>query len=202
MTIDDRQLMRLLDGDLDDQAAAELEARLESEPDARAKLQGLRAVGTVLREIVAEDNRGASIADAVIAKIGDDEGRLVEPPASGKVSALTRTATPANDNARSIYALAGVAAAVAAGLFLWGRADTEPTALTLPAVEEPAPEVARAAPSQPATEPDAPQDEGDAEPAVEIASVDFGAQSGSVFYISGNKAAASTAVVWVTDPGE
>jgi len=37
---------------------------------------------------------------------------------------------------------------------------------------------------------------------VEVASVDFGAHSGSVFYVPSGQAGLATAVVWVTDAGE
>jgi hypothetical protein len=43
--------------------------------------------------------------------------------------------------------------------------------------------------------------QGDSEAGVEVASVDFGSQAGSVFYVTGDDNAAMTTVVWINDAG-
>jgi hypothetical protein len=208
--------MRYLDGELDEESAAEVAALLEHDADARDKLAGLALSGDLLRGLVEEDARGDGIADAVMIKVGvaaesqpppRDHNVVALPrreaaPSPGAPSSLRTPVSadkPANDNnARLIYMIATAAAAVAAGLYFWsGRTpDETPTASAPPPpaqTAEPAPKPA----APPAAEPE--EAEG-----VEIASVDFGGeQSGSVFYISApEKGAAATAVVWVTDPGE
>jgi negative regulator of sigma E activity len=212
--ISDEQLMRYLDGELGDEAEAQLEARLvakrDDDSDARDKLAGLELVGGLLRESVEEDMRGGDLVDSIMAEI--EAGHADELPDS--VAALQQTGAlqpgdksplvgkaAANDNARNIYMVAAAAAAVAAGLWFYSGTPAETRTASLPPAATPA---ASGLP-QPAAEttaevaPDA-----DDEPAVEIASVDFGSgQAGSVFHISGgDTAASSTTVLWVTDLGD
>ncbi|RLB64794.1 MAG: hypothetical protein DRI90_03725 [Deltaproteobacteria bacterium] len=137
---------------------------------------------------------------------------MVELPRAPALETLTdrpvADGSPANDNSRLIYAVFGVAAAAAAALFVWGNAV--PTSDTVAMASRPAvaTEVAAAAEAAPGLPPSGKVDteaaaEDEDEPVVEIAAVDFGAQSGSVFYVSAGKhTAGSTAVVWVTDLGE
>jgi hypothetical protein len=212
-TVDDRELMRLLDGELDDDMAADIEARLEDDEQARAKLAGLERVGSVVRELIDGDERGDSIVAAVMSRIdaeteddgaADDDASGDEPlPALPRIERGKLAADvggPANDNARTIYAIAVAAAAVAAGLFFYSRTSPETVA------QAPAPVVAErtaVAPAAPPATARVAEQADDDEPEVEIAAVDFGSRSGSVFYISGGKnTAASTAVLWVSDSGE
>jgi len=237
--IGDLELMRYLDGELDDPERSELEAELAADERAAAKLGGLEQLGDFLREAVAADERGDSIADSVMAAIeagaeaGDDDEsgadvielrRTGEPkldPVDGDQVAVdqvvgdqvvgARVAQPANDNSRLIYSVFAAAAAVAIGLFVWGTTgpDAETVAMTdrpAAATEAAAPEASPAAKAAEGARAKAASEaaaEDEDEPVVEIAAVDFGAQSGSVFYVSaGKNAAGSTAVVWVTDLGD
>lgn len=217
--ISDLELMRFLDGELDEPELAELEAMLATDDQASGKIAGLEQVGDFLRETVAADDRADGIADAIMAQIEDEAeaaedegGDVVELPRAAMLDAVSEEqlgeGPPANDNSRLIYAVFGVAAAVAAGLFVWGSAgpSLDPVAMgNRPAVTTEAAAAPEPAPGEAAGLPPngAAVAEDEDEPVVEIAAVDFGAQSGSVFYVSaGKNAAGSTAVVWVTDLGE
>jgi hypothetical protein len=197
--ISDLELMAYHDGELDDARAREVEDFLADDSlaadDARAKLAGLALVGAMMREQIDGDARADAVADEVMAALdGDIDAKL------GKRPKLDG-APPANDNAGRLYMLAVAAAAVAAGLFVWGKtAPDETVALdrtgpTSIAIEAPPP-----APSIDGERASASSDEDEAL-GVEIAAVDFGSQSGSVFYVPGG-ARGATAVVWVTDMGE
>ncbi len=213
--IDDRdlELMRFLDEELDEAEAEAFAAKLDDEV-VRAKLAGLELVGELLRENAQADERADSIAAAVMERLeaqcsirkDDDESSAdVEPIASQPD--LRPSATndaPANDNSRSFFALAAMAAAVAAGLFLWGRSN--PTAEVAQAPYDP-PAVAAEMPTsiKPAAADTASLGEAEEEMGqvgMEIAAVDFGAQQGSVFYVGGSDEANATTVVWVTESGD
>ncbi len=201
ITISDLELMQHFDGEHDDPAA--VRAWLEADADARDKLASLAIAAAVVREQIDRDPRADGVADAVMAAIEAEDA-----PASREREkvALPGTAAPANDNSRVIYIVATAAAAIAAGLFLWGRTAPDhelaeqqsaassrsgPTSLVDEAAPPPAARADRAVDA--ASEDDA--------LGVEIAAVDFGSHSGSVFYVSGARSGA-TAVVWVTDVGE
>jgi len=228
--ISDLELMRYLDGELDEPELTELEARLAGDDEASGKLDGLEQLGDFLRQTVASDERGDAIADAVMVGIdaadseqadsedrgAEEDAEVIELPApKPKLDPVAgaQVAPPANDNSRLIYSVFAAAAAVAIGLFVWG--STGPGADTVAMTDRPASEASEAAaapeasPAAVAAEAARAKAEGEAaaddddEPVVEIAAVDFGAQSGSVFYVSaGKNAAGSTAVVWVTDLGD
>ena len=209
--LDDVLLMRLHDGDLSGEEEEAVRARLEGSSAAQRKLGSLKELGDVLRTGEGRAARLDGLADAVMAAIdaGDEAAR---PAALGPaVHAERRTRrespeTPGNDNARSIFAVAGLAAAAAAALFVWGRTETA----DLDLVRAPIPEAPLAA-EMPTTLAQASASEeagAEAETAelapgetgVEVASVEFGSQQGSVFYVPGNGAA--TAVVWINDAGD
>ncbi|MBI4705290.1 MAG: hypothetical protein HY744_29640 [Deltaproteobacteria bacterium] len=209
----DEELMMLLDGELDATRGAEVEAYAARDPEARAKLAGLRLAGDLLREAAARDARADGVAEAVMAAIAAQPG----PAATGRGAEIIDLAArraerdgrrePEGRKRRAgvqrYLALGAVAAAAAAGLMVWTRLRPEPG--------EPA-AVATAVPATPSSGLGVPgvsawrrlaaaelaRDEG---PAVEVASVDFGSRSGSVFYVSTGPGdtGPTTAVVWVTD---
>ncbi len=190
----DLALMQWHDGEL-------TEAPDLSDAELEAKYEAMSMVGVVLRQSIEDDERGAGLADAVMAQL-DAPSDVVELPQVGT--------KPSNDNARTIFGLAGLAAAAAAGLFFWGQSTPqEPAVASAPAaIEAPAEPTSADAPRPPEAHPaDLPNltaqvdEDEDAEPAVEVASVDFGRHQGSVFYVASNTAA-TTAVVWVNDEDE
>jgi anti-sigma factor RsiW len=212
----DEELMQLLDGELDEARCREVASWLGAEAELAAKLETMALVGELVRENVERDERADAVADAVMAKLVEEP---TGPQAAEVVSLGSRRlrhyakAEPANQNARSIYWLAGIAAAVAAGLFFWSRAGLDQMDLATGPSERPASTASAVAlaPSDSSLEPKwvttgpPVADEADEEPghAVEVAAVDFGSHTGSVFYVSAGHsgAATTTAVVWVTDSG-
>lgn len=196
----DEELMRLFDGE---RARGEGEV---GQADAPAKVRDLELLGELLRDNAADDRRADGIADVVMARLDAEQPA----DAASTIASLDdrRAAKfagrrPSNDNARNIFALAALAAAAAAGLFFWGRSgDTGPdlsaSADPVAVADATALELAPPLPAVAAvvSEPTLPA------AAVSVASVDFGARSGSVFYMSSGAEGdgdAVTAVVWVTD---
>jgi negative regulator of sigma E activity len=209
--IRDRDLMALFDGELEGEELARVERALAEDEQARGKLVAMRLTGELLREAVERDTRADDIADSVMAKLDaePDVPLLEEPKLDQK--AAPHTSEPANDNARTLWTLAAAAAAVAAGLFVWG--NMAPNDVSSVAVA-PKDDVV-AVPSPPSQDIEALQPERPARPsigtsvakvddedAVEIAQLDFGTHTGSVFKVRDENTGASTAVVWVTDSGD
>jgi anti-sigma factor RsiW len=213
--------MLYADGELGDERRAEVETHLTGDETARRKLWGLRMTGDLVREAASELSTADSIADAVMMKIGADsksngahstqdsrsskQAEVIpigerRPAALGKVAAKR----PANDSSRSIWALTAVAVAAAAGMMIWGRMEAGPTLegpraqTTTSAVESAAPVEA---PKPLAAEVPSPTPDGELEMGVEVAAVDFGARTGTIFYVAGDQGASSptTTVVWLAD---
>lgn len=216
----DLELMLWADGELDEGRAREVEAYVLRDASSRAKVAGMDVVGAAIREHE-PSTLADGIADAVMARVeregANGIGRVdavrkrvngVEPgadPASAtrRLAPVAAPQQPANDSsARRIFVLAAIAAAVAAGLMIWGRMDAEPHRAEIQAPPS-AEVVVVPAPSQrPAPEaPAAPGDEG--EPGVEVAAVDFGARMGTIFYIptGSSEHSPTTTVVWLSDEG-
>jgi hypothetical protein len=206
--IPDRDLMLLHDGELDGEELERLERALEEDERARGKLSALRLTGSLLRESVEADTRADDIASAVMAKLDEaDRGEPEELPVLEQPKVpLGRPA--ANDNARTLWSLAAAAAAVAAGLFVWGSFSApNDSAMAVAPHSEPVAEVAsehvealQPTAQRPAI--GAAASKADDEDAVEIARLDFGAHTGSVFKVRDENTGASTAVVWVTSSGD
>ena len=217
----DQELMLYADGELDDERLAELETLLAGDETAQRKLWGLRMTGDLVREAASELTTADSIADAVMMKIGADSqsngARSVQDSRSSKQAevipigerrpaALGKVASKraANDSSRSIWTLTAVAVAAAAGMMIWGRMAGEPilegprAQSTTSAVE---PAVPAEAPRPLAAEASSPTPDGELEMGVEVAAVDFGARTGTIFYVSGDQGASSptTTVVWLAD---
>ncbi|WP_437673270.1 anti-sigma factor family protein [Sorangium sp. So ce131] len=210
----DLELMLYVDGELDEDRHRQVEAYVLHDPRCSAKVAGLVAAADVIRDSALSSSAADGIADGVMAKIAaaqvdvaPDVGvaalRSPASPAASPAGAPRLARAPANDNARGIFALTALAAAAAAALMIWGRSEAPPTSsAALPApppVEVPA--LRTAAPSpEPAAAPSA---EGEAEPGVEIAAVDFGARMGTIFYVPREAVASgpTTTVVWLSDEG-
>jgi hypothetical protein len=215
----DLELMMFHDGELDEARQREVEAYLRAEGGAEktgsAKLAGLGLLSELVIEsqtVVqrAQEKQADSVAALVLAKLDEErafEGSKVPLRESAPTPKLDREVTAANDNGRFIMALAGLAAAAAAALFVWGRSSTPevPTAaidpVEAPAEVAPAPVETVAIVPAPTTTASAatPVVEQDSEPSVEVASVDFSAASGAVYYVPSDSAGQTTAVVWLKD---
>lgn len=208
----DMELMLYVDGELDEERIADVEALLKESEGARRKVTALRYASGMVREHTMAAAPAIDVASSVMAKIEAGEASEADPPAKNGAGVdmapvrLPRSSTKdsrpaaANDNSRSIFTLAAIAVAAAAGMMIWGRmgeAPVRPTASVPVMTQEAAPEAQVRAPAPPA-EPST--SEGDDEHGVEVAAVDFGAHMGSIFYVPTDATAgATTTVVWVDD---
>ncbi|WP_437568747.1 anti-sigma factor family protein [Sorangium sp. So ce542] len=207
----DLELMLYVDGELDEARHRQVEEYVLHDPRCRAKVAGLVTAADMIRDSALASSAADGIADGVMAKILEGQGAaakanggaVVQPLAASSPAAPPRArlqGSPANDNARGIFALTALAVAAAAAMMVWGRTDVEApsAALTAPASSaELAPP-----PAAPTREPvAAPSAEGEIEPGVEVAAVDFGARMGSIFYVPREAAASgpTTTVVWLSD---
>lgn len=211
------------DGELDDTRLDEIARVLAHDAMAQAKLDAMSMVGDLLRELADGDARGDGIDAFVMQQIANEAAHVpvlepVSPPGQAPLVPLPAvpqnhsagaSSHPSNDNWRGIFTLATVAAAVAAGFFLWSRTEPSgPTAVAtsnIPMVSVPAGDPPQSDPAYSAA-PDlkaAPFGvDAVAGIGVEVAAVDFGSLSGSVFYVPGDAAASDTTVLWVTDEGD
>jgi len=146
----DIELMMYFDGELDEHRSHDVLALATTDLGRRTKLQALRIVSEALRD-QANSGPGGDIADLVMARIAAEDGK---PPSRGGTAEISNSAghvpvhsSPANDNARGIFALAAIAVAAAAALMVWGRMDPEATR-----PEGPAPVAAVATTAEPAIE--------------------------------------------------
>lgn len=208
----DLELMLYVDGELDEARHRQVEEHVLHDPSCRAKVLGLLTAGDMIRESALSSSVADGIADQVMAKIREEQGESAggESGAAGRLEGAAPPAesprirqslrkSPANDNARTIVTLTALAVAAAAALMVWGRTETEPPSAALPApIEVLAPP--KATSSEPAAPPSA---EGELEPGVEVAAVDFGARMGTIFYVPREAVASgpTTAVVWLSDDG-
>jgi anti-sigma factor RsiW len=174
------ELMMFVDGELDPVRAAEVQAFVESDPDARATVEALGIAGEIVSESALEraDRAGASdVADRLMHAIEADRAGVVDLGARRR-GRLTRP-----------WAFAGPAwatLAVAAAVAIWVNVpkihpDTGPMVMigsANKAIEKTAAVVAATS--------------------AEVDAVDFGARAGSIFYVPSD-GVGTTAVVWLTD---
>jgi anti-sigma factor RsiW len=191
----DLELMLYADGELDADRIAAVEACLERDAAARAKLAALDLVSGMVRER-ADGHAAFAVADAVMARIaaeppapGPSVVGLLGPAQTGGVAGkVPRPAS--NDNARGLYLVAAFVVAAAAVVMLWRaplRGGHGP--LGRGVVED---EMAATSPSEAA------KHEGEMEHGVEVSSVDFGSANGAIFYVP-TGASSTTTVVWLSD---
>ncbi|MFO0762181.1 MAG: hypothetical protein U0359_37425 [Byssovorax sp.] len=207
-TPSDLELMLYADGELPDERLAEVEAYLDRSAAARSKLAALDLGAAIVREQALAAAPTASLTDAIMAKIAAEpaispvaEPRLATVHALPMRKVALPTQTPANEGSRAIFALAAVAFAAAAGLMVWGkmRIAPDPQAHLRPM---PVATAVAARPETPAPAKTAEvAAEADDTPGVEVASVHFGARSGSIFYVpkGADASNATTTVVWLND---
>ncbi|AUX36496.1 MULTISPECIES: anti-sigma factor [Sorangium] len=211
----DLELMLYVDGELDEARHRQVEEYVLHDPRCRAKVAGLVTAADMIRDSALASSAADGIADGVMAKILEGQGAVAKanggavvqplaasPPAAPPRARARLQGSPANDNARGIFALTALAVAAAAAMMVWGRTDVEAPSAALTATA-PSAELAPP-PAAPTHEPvAAPTAEGEIEPGVEIAAVDFGARMGSIFYVPREAAASgpTTTVVWLSDEG-
>lgn len=203
----DLDLMLYADGELEGEERAAVEAYIARVGAGSTKIAQFNLVSSLVRD-QALDGAGKAdgLADAVMAKIAAEDASAKEAPPRAPIAlasapralkAQARGERSANDNARGIFALAVVAVAAAAGLMIWGRMDATPQHAPI-AISTTSPQ----SPVPPASVTSAtPAPEGDNEPGVEVAAVDFGARMGTIFYVPTKESASNvtTTVVWLND---
>jgi hypothetical protein len=223
----DLELMMYMDGELDPERAAQIARFLEENPRAGAgdKLFGLSVLSAHVRH---EADRVATVheADSIVAGVFESIRAEQDGASNGKANGRSRLADvvsiteakstakapaqkPANDNARLIFGLAGLAAAAAIALGIWGRGA--PPLNKVPATEKVAVvEATSEAPPAPVVEQNARPTQiesnkkpsppvQDDTPAVAVAAVDFGTKTGAVYYVPSDSHGPTTTVVWVSD---
>ncbi|MBI5531370.1 MAG: hypothetical protein HY898_01555 [Deltaproteobacteria bacterium] len=183
------ELMLYADGELDQSRAAEVEAWLAGSAEGRAVVATFGELGAIVRGHADETAQQAGadrIADEVMARI--DEA----PVSEGRVVRLQ----PSQPHASWVgYAMTGLAAAAAVAFVMWRLAgsnvsqlsSTQPTAR--PSQADPGLVVASA--PIPASDPE------DREPGVSVDAIEFGAHTGTIFYVPNDTG--TTTVVWLTD---
>lgn len=225
----DLELMMYADGELDPARAAEVARFLGENPGAGAgdKLFGLSVLSAHVQaeaDRVATAGRADDIVAGVLAAIRAEQDEPAVAKTNGKArvaevialadakkaegSKATPAAAPANDNARLIFGLAGVAAAAAIALGIWGSGANPARApesvgervamVTDTAAAEPPP-VENTTPAQIESNKKAAPSVQDDTPAVAVAAVDFGTKTGAVYYVPSDSPGSTTTVVWVTD---
>ena len=200
MSIDQRTLMQYFDGELGDEQAAEVEALLEHDPEARRVLEGLDQVGAVVRGVMLDQARPPDdLSDAVMARIS------AEP-------SLARAAAPATSIGRTKgwreqpvmrrvvpIALASLAAAAALAL-VFQRAHAPEPRVAAPSRHLIAPRARPAVSPPPSARPELELASAESAPAIAIETVDFGGREGTIFMLAEGEMA--TPVVWLMDePG-
>ncbi|WP_437875655.1 anti-sigma factor family protein [Sorangium sp. So ce513] len=209
----DLELMLYVDGELDEARHREVEEHVLHDPSCRAKVAGLVTAADMIRDSALASSAADGIADAVMAKIQAEPVAKVDDAAGARPLAPSPAdeaargparlrGSPANDNARGIFVLTAIAVAAAAALMVWGRTEPEAPSAALPPPTTPE-MLAPAPPALPAEPSAAPSADGEVQPGVEIATVDFGARMGTIFYVPREAVASgpTTTVVWLSDDG-
>ncbi|TKD07357.1 anti-sigma factor family protein [Polyangium fumosum] len=221
----DLELMMYVDGELEGERLREVRQALSRDSALRNKVAALSLSASIVREN-AESAAAIDLTDGIMARIAADKSPTrdardaapaLEAPSERKdaeVKPLLRPgldkaaakSTPSNDNSRGIFALAAVAVAAAAGLMIWGRMDVGTphsqgapvAAITTPAEPPAAPAPTTAEAARVA---DTDAQDGDTEPGVAVAAVDFGTKIGTIFYVPAEAATSNhtTTVVWLAD---
>ncbi len=214
----DLELMMYADGELTEPRASEVARFLEASDSSKEpaqKLRGMTIVGDLVREHSARmatahaaDDIVASVMKAIAAAapLASQPKTVSLKSASVDTSAIGGAKAPANDNNRFIYGLAGIAAAAAVALGMWGRnppspqaTGREPVVREIPSMVAPSPTVAMVKPGTPDGAGPDPSSEAQDEPSVKVASVDFGAKMGTIYYVPKDTRGATTTVVWLAD---
>ncbi|HVK64888.1 MAG TPA: hypothetical protein VM694_10450 [Polyangium sp.] len=222
----DLELMLYVDGELEGDRLREVRQALSRDSTLRNKVAALSLSAAAVREN-AESAVAIDLTDGIMARIAADKSptRDARDAAPAPLDAplerkdaevkpllrpgLDKTAaksTPSNDNSRGIFALAAIAVAAAAGLMIWGRMDVgtpHPQGAPVAVVTTPAelPATPASTTAEAARAADTESQDGDAEPGVAVAAVDFGTKIGTIFYVPAEAATSNhtTTVVWLAD---
>ncbi len=198
LPVTDQDLMLYVDGELDAQRVADVEAELARSPRARELVASIQHAGALVRAHADERASAAGadgIADLVMSRIDAETAANVVPLPDRSHSPRSAGVRQPSSRSGLWYAVGGLAAAAAAALVVWRLvgADLTPQALNPPhpSVEPPSPAGPEVASARSAV-PDA-----DQEPSVSVDAVDFGARTGTIFYVPADKG--TTTIVWLSD---
>jgi anti-sigma factor RsiW len=178
--LDDETLQRYYDGDLSPVEERAVRARIESDPSAQRRLEGLEQLSALIR-MSAEEAGNQVASDSMFAAI---EQQIEREPAKPKLSVVSNPLRKERRRAL-IWPLAGVAAAAAAMVVMFVARDAGDDAAARSAKKK---EITRTAEVEPETH------------GTQVEHVDFGKSTGTVFHIENEGIA--TAVVWITDDEE
>lgn len=198
LPVTDLELMLYVDGELDPSRLPDVEAELARSPRARQVVASIEESGALLRAHVDERAKTAgadSIVHDVMSRLAaEGPGKVVQLPA--------RTARPGAQAAAAPfvrsgvwYAVGGLAAAAAAALVIWrlvGSGLTPQPADAPRASAQPPQLVGTEVASARSPAPDV-----DPEPSVSVDAVDFGARTGTIFYVPADKG--TMTIVWLSD---
>ena len=209
----DLELMLFHDGELEEPRRSEVASWLEQSTVGRGKLAGLGLGGQLVHESAMARAAAFDITDAVMRQVGGPQPQPAkvielrpkqeEKAQRGLEDAARQGGAERQDGGRLLLPLTLVAAAAAVALFVWGKSGTDdtPVARTQPTEQaepvQPLPSTKSSALSTAPLFAQAPDQ--DAEPSVQVASVDFGSRTGAVYYVDGASKGATTTVVWVTE---
>lgn len=196
LPVTDQELMLYVDGELDDDRVADVEAEIKRSQHARDVLISLGQAGALVRSVADARAQAAgadTIVDDVMARIAaETAGNVVELRSRAK-GAVQETSS-ASARTTVWYALGGLAAAAAVALVIWriAGADLAPQAHN----DLPPPHTAETAGTEVAST-GIPAPDYDPEPSVSVDAVDFGARTGTIFYVPADTG--TTTIVWLSD---
>lgn len=185
-------LMSYADGELDARREAEIEAHLQQDPHDSAIVATFFEMGARVREVAdarARDAGADDIANWVMGRIEQEKAEnVVALRPAGPVGS-----TPARVGSIWPMAVGGLAAAAAVALLVWRFAGfdlVQPVPKQVEVTPSTNPEMVVASAPLPAVD-------YDPEPGVSVDVVDFGARTGTIFYVPSDTG--TTTVVWLTD---
>ncbi len=187
LPVTDLDLMLYADGELDGDRVAEVEAELARSERARRVVASIRRAGDLVRAH-ADESAGQAGADGIAAAV------------LGRIEAVRledRQKTPAVARGPSSwwYAMGGLAAAAAVAMVVWRVVGA---GLTAQVADGPAPsDVPPGVSGTEVASARLPAPDCDPEPSVSVDAVDFGARTGTIFYVPADKG--TTTIVWLSD---
>lgn len=188
--VTDLELMLYVDGELDESRRAAVEEELRNNQRARDLVASLGKSGALIREH-AEQRAIDAKADLIVANV---MARLRSEPAGNVIP--MRAASPLGQARGLWYAVGGLAAAAAAALVIWKVAG--PGLAPQTSIHSPAPSTALVPLGTEVASAHSPAPDVDPEPTVSVDAVDFGARTGTIFYVPADKGTTTT-IVWLSD---
>ena len=183
------ELMCYFDGELEAVRASEVEAWLERNPSERKVLDSLQFSQEIFRETQRDYSSADSIANAVMDRIEKADVKTAK-------AQVIHLQTPASSRQWpvALVAFGGLAAAAVVALAVWKLAG--------PSLLQNAPVSASRGVTVGSSEnsglsPSSPVSDQDLEPSVSVDAVDFGAHTGTIFYVPTDTG--TTTVVWLAD---